>query len=70
MLAFIRREADILVSTTIIESGMDIPSANTMFVHDATPVRIWRSSTSSAAGWAAVGIGPTAISCSFRRSAG
>ncbi|MCP4937604.1 MAG: hypothetical protein GY921_00335, partial [Phycisphaeraceae bacterium] len=35
MLAFIRREADILVSTTIIESGMDIPSANTMFVHDA-----------------------------------
>ena len=35
MLAFIRREADILVSTTIIESGMDIPTANTMFVHDA-----------------------------------
>jgi transcription-repair coupling factor (superfamily II helicase) len=35
MLTFIRREADILVSTTIIESGMDIPTANTMFVHDA-----------------------------------
>ncbi len=35
MLAFIRREADILVSTTIIESGMDIPSANTMIIHDA-----------------------------------
>lgn len=35
MLAFIRREADILVSTTIIESGLDIPTANTMFVHDA-----------------------------------
>ena len=35
MLAFTRREADILVSTTIIESGVDIPSANTMFINDA-----------------------------------
>jgi transcription-repair coupling factor (superfamily II helicase) len=35
MLSFIRREADILVSTTIIESGVDIPSANTMIIHDA-----------------------------------
>jgi transcription-repair coupling factor (superfamily II helicase) len=35
MLAFMRREADILVSTTIIESGIDIPTANTMVIHDA-----------------------------------
>ena len=35
MLTFMRREADILVSTTIIESGIDIPTANTMFVHNA-----------------------------------
>ncbi|MCX5659513.1 MAG: transcription-repair coupling factor, partial [Planctomycetota bacterium] len=35
MLKFIRHEADILVSTTIIESGLDIPTANTMFIHDA-----------------------------------
>lgn len=35
MLKFMRREADILVSTTIIESGIDIPTANTMFVNDA-----------------------------------
>lgn len=35
MLAFMRREADILVSTTIIESGIDIPTANTMFISDA-----------------------------------
>ncbi len=35
MLKFIRREADILVSTTIIESGIDIPTANTMFINDA-----------------------------------
>jgi len=35
MRAFMRREADILVSTAIIESGIDIPSANTMFVSNA-----------------------------------
>ncbi|MEM6750840.1 MAG: transcription-repair coupling factor [Planctomycetota bacterium] len=35
MLAFTRREADILVSTTIIESGIDIPTANTMFISHA-----------------------------------
>ncbi len=36
MLAFMRRQADILVSTTIIESGIDIPTANTMFVNNAS----------------------------------
>jgi transcription-repair coupling factor (superfamily II helicase) len=35
MLAFMRRQADILVCTTIIESGIDIPTANTMFIDDA-----------------------------------
>ena len=35
MLKFMRREADILVSTTIIESGIDIPTANTMVILDA-----------------------------------
>jgi transcription-repair coupling factor (superfamily II helicase) len=35
MLKFIRREADILVATTIIESGIDIASANTMIINDA-----------------------------------
>jgi len=35
MLAFIRREADVLVSTTIIESGIDIPTANTMLINQA-----------------------------------
>ena len=35
MLKFVRREADILVSTTIIESGIDQPTANTMVIADA-----------------------------------
>jgi transcription-repair coupling factor (superfamily II helicase) len=35
MLRFIRGEADVLVSTTIIESGIDIPTANTMVILDA-----------------------------------
>src|SRR5262245_52473539 len=35
MMKFIRREADVLVSTTIIESGLDIPTANTMIIDRA-----------------------------------
>jgi transcription-repair coupling factor (superfamily II helicase) len=35
MLAFIRREFDILLATTIIESGLDIPNANTLIVDEA-----------------------------------
>ena len=35
MLQFMRREFDILVCTTIIENGLDIPLANTMLVENA-----------------------------------
>jgi transcription-repair coupling factor (superfamily II helicase) len=35
MLAFLRGDADVLVSTTIIESGIDIPQANTLIVDRA-----------------------------------
>jgi transcription-repair coupling factor (superfamily II helicase) len=35
MLRFVRRDADILVATTIIESGLDIPNANTIFINQA-----------------------------------
>ena len=35
MQTFISGEADILIATTIIESGIDIPNANTMIVIDA-----------------------------------
>jgi transcription-repair coupling factor (superfamily II helicase) len=35
MLRFLRREADVLVCTTIIESGIDIPSVNTILIDNA-----------------------------------
>lgn len=35
MLKFQQQEADILVCTTIIETGIDMPNVNTMIVHDA-----------------------------------
>lgn len=35
MTAFVNGEADVLVSTTIIESGLDIPNANTMIIDRA-----------------------------------
>src|SRR4051812_39507189 len=35
MVKFIRHDADILVCTTIIESGLDIPNANTIFINNA-----------------------------------
>ncbi len=35
MLAFIKRQYDILVATTIIESGLDIPNVNTIFINEA-----------------------------------
>jgi transcription-repair coupling factor (superfamily II helicase) len=31
MLAFMNGEFDVLVATTIIESGLDVPNANTIF---------------------------------------
>lgn len=35
MLDFIEGEIDVLVSTTIIETGLDIPNVNTMIIHDS-----------------------------------
>ena len=35
MMAFVTGKADILLATTIIESGLDISNANTMFIHQA-----------------------------------
>jgi transcription-repair coupling factor (superfamily II helicase) len=35
MLGFVEGEYDVLVSTTIVESGLDIPNANTIIINDA-----------------------------------
>ncbi|MCG2612244.1 transcription-repair coupling factor [Flavobacterium sp. SM15] len=35
MLAFMDGEFDVLVATTIIESGLDVPNANTIFINNA-----------------------------------
>tara|TARA_B100001173_G_scaffold60892_1_gene51218 strand:+ start:8811 stop:12134 length:3324 start_codon:yes stop_codon:yes gene_type:complete len=35
MIKFINKEYDVLVSTTIIESGLDVPNANTIFINNA-----------------------------------
>lgn len=35
MLAFMNGEFDVLVSTTIVESGLDVPNANTIFINNA-----------------------------------
>ncbi|RLS59273.1 MAG: transcription-repair coupling factor [Planctomycetota bacterium] len=35
MYEFVKGRADILIATTIIESGLDIPTANTMFINEA-----------------------------------
>src|SRR5690606_27699501 len=35
MLGFMNGEFDVLVSTTIIESGLDVPNANTIFINNA-----------------------------------
>ena len=33
--SFLNKEYDVLVSTTIIETGIDIPNANTLLIHDS-----------------------------------
>lgn len=35
MVSFVKKEIDVLVATTIIESGLDIPSANTIIINRA-----------------------------------
>lgn len=35
LLGFMEGEFDVLVATTIIENGLDVPNANTLFIHNA-----------------------------------
>ena len=57
MLDFVSGKDDVLVCTTIIESGLDIPNANTIIIDDATASG-WRSFTSCAGAWAAAPSAP------------
>ena len=50
MLSFVRGEHDCLVATTIIESGIDIPSANTLIVGAPTSSARRRRTRSAAGG--------------------
>ncbi len=59
MLDFFSGKDDVLVCTTIIESGLDVPNANTLIIEDADLLTAWRSSTSCAAGSAAAPSAPT-----------
>ena len=43
MLRFMRHEFDILVCTTIIENGLDIPLANTIIIENARALRAFRA---------------------------
>ena len=49
MYDFINGEIDVLVSTTIIETGLDISNVNTMIIHDADTAWDFPSSISCAA---------------------
>ena len=66
MVAFLSGEVDVLVATTVIENGLDIPRANTLIVNPRTAT-VSRSSTSSADAWGAPTGRPTPTS-SCRRS--
>jgi transcription-repair coupling factor (superfamily II helicase) len=58
--AFYDKKYDVLLSTTIVESGLDIPSANTLIVHRPTGSG-WPSCTSCAAGSAGRRLAPMPI---------
>ena len=41
---FVSGQTDVLVATTIIESGLDIPNANTIIIDRVGPLSVWRIS--------------------------
>ena len=59
MLDFYNRRFNVLVCTTIIESGIDVPTANTIVINRADRFGPSPSFTSSAAGSGAPTSGPT-----------
>ena len=65
---FTHGELDVLVCTTIIESGLDIPNVNTIIINQADRLGL-PSSTSSAAASAAARTAPTPTCCTTRPAA-
>src|SRR6185369_11913896 len=65
MVKFVTGQADVLVSTAIVESGLDIPASNTIIINRADRFGL-RSFTSCGAAWAASASRPMPT-CSFRR---
>jgi late competence protein required for DNA uptake (superfamily II DNA/RNA helicase) len=51
MLGFVERKFDVLLATTIVENGLDIPNANTIIINRADRYGC-RSCISCAAAWA------------------
>ena len=68
MLDFWEKRFDVLVCTTIVESGLDVSNANTMLIERADTLGLSASSTSSAVGSVAAGSAPTPTSSTRRRS--
>ena len=68
MVGFWEKEFDVLVCTTIVESGIDIPNANTLDRRAGRHARAWPSCTRSGAGSAAAGSGRTRTSSTRRTS--
>ena len=50
VLAFFNGEVDVLVCTTIIESGLDVTNANSIIIRDAQNLG-WHSFTKSGESW-------------------
>jgi len=62
MTRFVNGEADVLLSTTIIESGLDIPNANTIIIDRADRFGL-SISINCAAGLAVTSTRPMRICC-------
>ena len=68
MVDFWEKRFDVLVCTTIVESGLDVSNANTLIIERADTLGLSASCTSSAVGSAEGASGPTPTSSSRRRS--
>ena len=68
VLDFWDKKFDVLVCTTIVETGLDISNANTLIIERSDSLGLSASCTSCAAGSAAAASGPTATSSTRRRS--